>query len=191
MTAARVRRRGDHLPREQIFELLSNERRRGAIHYLKREHREAPVDELVDAVVDWERGDSPSRASVYSSMVQTHLPRMAEAGVVEYDREENVVRPTERLRDVQFFLEYSPGHDIPWAEFYLGLAAVSTALLTVVWLGIYPFEHLGGMTVAAIVVGCLFTAALVHVYQTHRHRLGGQDLDRSRLRSDISGDREP
>ena len=178
MTAARVRGRGDHVPREQIFELLSNERRRGAIHYLKREQTEAPVDELVDAVVDWERGDRPSRASVYSSMVQTHLPRMAEAGVVEYDREANVVRPTERLQEVQLYLEYSPRYDIPWAEFYLALAAVSAALLSVVWLGIYPFERLGGMTVAAVVVACLLVAAMVHVYQTHRHRLGGQELDR-------------
>ena len=178
MTAARLRRSRDPIPREEIFELLSNERRRGAIHYLKREHSEAPVEELVDAVVDWEQGDRPSRASVYSSMVQTHLPRMAEVGVVEYDREANLVRPTAKLQEVQLYLEYSPRYDIPWAEFYLGFAAVSTALLTVVWLGIYPFDRLGGMTVATVVVACLFAAALVHVYQTHRHRLGGQDLDR-------------
>ena len=175
-----VREAEHHLSQGEIFELLSNERRRGAIHYLKREDREVRVDELVDAVVGWEHADDTSRASVYAAMIQTHLPRMAEAGIVEFDRETSAVRPTDELDAVQLYLEYSPAHDIPWAEYYLGLAAVSAALVTVTWLAIPPFDRLGGLTVAAIVAAVLLASALVHVVQSRRLRLGTEPLERAR-----------
>lgn len=174
------RRRERGLPPGEIFELLGNERRRGVIHFLKRRDERVRVDELVDAVVEWERGVGSSRDSVYSSLVQTHLPRLDEAGVVEYDDGGKVVRPTEHVAEMQLYLEYSPRHDIPWPEYYLGLGAVAAGLVTAVWLGAPPFEGVAGVTVAAVVSGALVASAVVHVLQARRRRLGDDRLDDAR-----------
>lgn len=158
------RRVGDR--RAEIFELLSNERRRGAIHYLA--HRDCPVmvEQLVDAVYEWERPDTASRASVYSTLVQTHLPRLEEAGVVEFDRERNVVEPTDEFEAIRPYLTDSKERSIGWPEYYLALAAVSIALLVVTWLGVSPFAVLDWLTVAALVIVVFFVSSVAHTLQS-------------------------
>ncbi len=168
----------ESLARGEIFELLSNERRRGVIHYLERADGSVSLDELVDAVVAWEYGSGSSRASVYSALVQTHLPRLEQAEVLEYDPGRNAVHPTERLDEVQLFLEYSPRHDIPWAEYYLGLSGVAAALVIVVWLGVPPFDQLSEILVAALIVSVLVVSSVVHVLQRRRWFLGRESLPR-------------
>ena len=159
------------LSRGEIFDLLSNERRRGVVHYLKLQEREVQLDELVEAVVEWEGGDS-SRASVYAGLVQTHLPRMADAGILEYDDVENTVRPTDELQAVQIYLEAPPRVAVPWAEYYLALAVGTVALVWVVWLGIPPFGRLSGLTVAFVIAIVMLASAAFHAIQTHRSLLG-------------------
>lgn len=175
-------RRNTALSREEIFEILSNERRRGVVQHLERVGGETTVSGLVDAVADWEHRSGASRASVYTSLIQVHLPRMDEIGVLEFDSEAGVVEPTERLDEVQLYLEYSPEHDIPWAEYYLGLAAVAAALLAVAWLGVGPFDRLGGIAVASVVVAALLVSAVAHLLETRRHRLGSVTLEKRRKR---------
>lgn len=175
--AAGHQQRSTDLSRGEIFDLLSNERRRGVVHHLKR-NGTMPLEELVDAVASWE-GDT-SRASVYTGLVQTHLPRLVESGVVEFDADERVVHPTDRLDSVTVYLEYSPNNDIPWAEYYLGFGAVSAALVTVVGLDIPPFDGVAMPWVAAGITAILLVSAAVHVLETRRGQLGAGTFDRAR-----------
>lgn len=174
------------LPRDEVFEMLSNERRRGVIHHLKARNGEGvPLDELVRAVAAWETQTSPdalpkgAKASVYSSLVQTHLPRLHEARVVDYDAEAGVVSSTALMRDVELYLEYSPRHDIPWAEYWLGLTAVAAALLAATWVGIPPFDALSGMLLASLIVAVMVVSSVAHVLQTRRARLGSESFERA------------
>lgn len=183
-SAGILKKRSSTLSLAEVFELLSNKRRRGVIHYLKDENSEAvTVEELVDAVVIWESDTDPSeitesqRASVYSSLVQTHLPRMAEVSVIEYDSEAGTVASTDRTREIELYLEFTPRRDIPWAEFYVGFGAVSAALVAVVWVGIPPFDIISGIGVATIVVGLLLVFALIHLLQTRRSRIGSEAFE--------------
>ena len=173
------------LSRAEVFDLLSNRRRRGVIRYLRGTDGSVELESVIDAVVAWETGGSPDavtesqRASVYSSLLQTHLPRLEEAGVVVLDREAGTVEPTDRTREVELYLEYAPKAAIPWAEYYLGLAAVSAAALAVVWAGLPPFDTLPLELVAAGVVAVLGVSAIVHLVETRRSRLGGEPLERT------------
>ena len=89
-----VRRRPDDRPPvslslDDVFELLSYRRRRLALYHLVDAENPVDFDELVSQVVDWETGSlTPPRdheRTVSTALHHRHLPRLAEAGVVEYD----------------------------------------------------------------------------------------------------------
>lgn len=179
MTTLQEERRTDEVSRDDIFQILSNARRRRVLEYVEYGD-DVTLIELVDVVAEAETGngsegyeDSPTniRSSVYSALVQTHLPAMEEAGILEYDPEEQVIRTTGRTREAKLYLEYLPGNEIPWAEYYLGLTAVFAALLTVTWLTIPPFDLLTIVTVALLMVLVLLVSSIAHVIEIRRNRL--------------------
>jgi hypothetical protein len=172
------------LAHEDVFDVLSNDRRRCIVHYLKKhDGRRVELRELVDYVAAWETNtpveelDSDERKSVYAAIRQTHLPKMEEAGIIEYEHMRGEVELTDCAREVQLYLEYVPGSDIPWSELYLGVSAVAIALVVVAWSGIYPFGLLSAWALA-FGVAIVFTAtAAVHAYQSTRRRLGTNEYD--------------
>lgn len=74
-----------------ILEMLANERRRCIIYYL-REHESAVVDTLIDHVRTHERGGKPvspdpsRRERLRVELLHTHLPKLENAGVIEFER---------------------------------------------------------------------------------------------------------
>lgn len=91
------------LPRDTLFDLLSSARRRYVVRHLLQHGGEAEFAALVDHVaaleVDTSTGEltADERKPVYVSLRQTHLPRLDEAGVVEYDQHRGTVSATGRL----------------------------------------------------------------------------------------------
>lgn len=81
---------------DRVFGALSHQRRRYTLYYL-RENDEAEVDELASQVAAWERDvpvvDVPAEASeeVRSELVHSHLPKLEEYGLVEYDQRSGAV----------------------------------------------------------------------------------------------------
>ena len=76
----------------QVFDVLQNERRRHVLKHLG-ETEVAEFDDLVDHVAAWGVGvepgeaDSTKRKAAYTSLYQSHLPKLADLEVVEYDHE--------------------------------------------------------------------------------------------------------
>jgi len=174
----------DRISRDEIFEVLSNPRRRCALYYLKR-HADQRVGlrELVEHVAAWENDTVPSqlgsdqRKRVYTALRQSHLPKLADVGIVTYERDRGEVELTANARQVEWYLERVPKHDIPWSEFYLGLSAVGAALVVVTWLEVGPFAGLSGLTLAAILVGLFAVSAAVHTYDAARNRIGAEEFE--------------
>lgn len=170
---------GEQLPREEVFEVLSNARRRCIVHYLKKhDGRRVDLRELVDYVAAWEDGttveqlDSQKRKSVYAAIRQTHLPKLEDAGIIEYEHIRGDVELTDHIQEVQLYLEYVPNNDIPWSEYYLALSAIGTALVIVTAIGIYPFGGFSGILLAGLLVGLFGISAVIHTYQSINNRLG-------------------
>jgi hypothetical protein len=167
-----------HEDRDELFGLLSNSRRRYAWHYLtSRETEEAvPLGEVAEQVAAWENGKtvaeltSAERKRVYTSLQQSHLPRMDRADVVDFDG--NEVQLAERADEFDVYIDIVDADDIPWSEYYLGLGAVSAALITAVWVTGIGLPFVSGLGWAAIVVLAFVGSAAVHVYLDHRRRLG-------------------
>ncbi|TYL38092.1 hypothetical protein CV102_12860 [Natronococcus pandeyae] len=95
-----------------VFELLLDERRRHALYYLSRHVGAVSIEELVDGVARMD--GKPTRQRLDALAVEfhhNHLDRLAEAGVLRYDRDAETVerRPTARALDPHLELVYGEG----------------------------------------------------------------------------------
>jgi DNA-binding transcriptional ArsR family regulator len=131
--------RSDVLPAEQVYAILANERRRRALEQLGSAGGAVTVHELSTLVAGRETGESPppkrSRESVYTSLVQTHLPKLAELGVIEYDRETQTIELSRHARDVALYTEIVAKGGVTWSELYRALGVASLTVVLAALLG--------------------------------------------------------
>lgn len=169
----------DELTRDQIFTVLSNRRRRWVLHYLKGcEEQRIDLRTLVDTIAAWEYETSAEdlpwkkRKRIYTALRQSHLPKLDDAGVIEYDRDRGEVALTDDAETVRMYLEYVPENDIPWSQCYLGLSGIALGIIGLAWGSVFPFAELTGMVLATILAATFAVTAVVHTYHTRRNRLG-------------------
>jgi len=123
--------------RADAFSLLSNPRRRYAVRACQQLETPVELGELAEYIAAEECDKSISeitgeeRRRVYTSLQQVHIDKLEDAGVIECERK--TITPTEKLEELEFYLEVVPGDEIPWAEYYLGLSAVAGALVAAAW----------------------------------------------------------
>jgi DNA-binding transcriptional ArsR family regulator len=121
------------VPRDIVFSTLSNRRRRLVVRYLLSGHETVEVRDLARAIAAREN-DIPEaelsykqRKRVYTSLHQTHLPKLDEAGFVTYERDRGQIHLEALARELVPFLE-PPPRVREWARYYLAVAV--TAVLT-------------------------------------------------------------
>lgn len=179
--------RETELDREDIFDVLSNGRRRYAIEYLKSHDGGETIElaDLVDYIAARENDTTVTqvnykqRKRVYSSLRQTHLPKLSDCGLVEYDRDRGTIALADGVREVQMHLEYVPEDDIPWCYHYLGLASIMGVVVGLVWLGVYPFSDLTTVGFGAILTSAFGISAAVHTIHTKQNEIGSDlEVDR-------------
>ncbi|AFK21215.1 hypothetical protein E6P09_17365 (plasmid) [Haloferax mediterranei ATCC 33500] len=164
--------------RDDVYGLLSNHRRRYALHAIKQNDGPTELSNLAEQVAAWENGKvvhevtSTERHRVYTSMQQTHLPALERAGVITHDN--GTITLTEQATDLDVYLDVVPGNSIPWAEYYLGLSAVALALVAAVWVGVFP-EWIPKLAWATLISLLFLGSAAYHVYQNRSMRLGEAD----------------
>ena len=168
----------DDLSEDDVYEMLSNRRRRFVIHALKRAEGPVDVSDLSTHVTAWERGVEPDavkyedRRNVYSTLRRIHLPKLEEKNVVRVDEEANLVEPTPTLDDLDVYIEVLRGREIPWSLYYFGLAVLAGLVLVAVAVGVPGFAALDGTTAAVFVVTAFTVSALLHYHYGERARLG-------------------
>jgi hypothetical protein len=80
------------LSKDTIFELLKNQRRRDAIRYLKENDGEAKLGDMAEYIAAKENDieiaqlSSSQRKRVYIGLYQCHLPKMANSGVIDFEK---------------------------------------------------------------------------------------------------------
>jgi hypothetical protein len=155
---------------DELFELLSNQRRRFVLHYLAG-HADEPVSlsTLSERVAGWEHGVAPAeldyreRKSVRNSLHQFHLPKLADAGIVTYDDSADEIA-LEDLTVVDVYHTMAAGDDSEWWTSYVvgtAVGAVGVLALTSVAGGI------GGI-VPWVFAALTIIAATAASYQSRR-----------------------
>lgn len=77
---------------DEVFDLLSRERRRYALYYLERQDGPVPVEDLAATIAEWEAGGEANGSpgdeydDVIISLEHNHLPKIEGADFIEYDR---------------------------------------------------------------------------------------------------------
>jgi DNA-binding transcriptional ArsR family regulator len=150
------------LSTDDIFKTLSNRRRRYVLHYLRQSNDNVPMRVLSEQLAAWENGIEPSqvrpkaRKRLYTALHQTHLPKMDQFGVVEYDKDRGIISLTDSMGQFDTYLDEM--EDVrAWSRVYLALGGGVTALVAVASLGISPFSAVDGYVYAAV-LGVLVTA---------------------------------
>ena len=175
------RRRGGELSEDEIFEVLSNRRRRFVIHALKRAEEPIEISELSTRVTAWERDVDPAevqyddRRNVYSTLQRTHLPKLEEKNVVTVHEEENLVEPTPELENLDIYVEVLRSREIPWSLYYVGLAGVAASLLLAVAAGTPGFAGLEAIDVGVFTATAFGISAVAHHVIGRRARLGNTE----------------
>lgn len=161
-----------------MFSLLSNRRRRYALHACKRFGTPIDISDLSERVAAWEYGkdvselESEERRRVYTSMQQSHLPAMDDAGVIEFDGRE--IELNQDAEDLEIYMEIVPDNSIAWGKYYLGLSAISAFVLAGVALGVYP-DAIPELAWAGMVVAAFGVSAAAHVVWSRKMKLGHAD----------------
>lgn len=179
-TSGAVERDGESgtLSKDLVFTMLSNGRRRHVIHCLKQRDERVTIRELSRQVAAWENGIEPEaldykqRKRVYTSLHQTHLPKLDDAGIVDYDRDRGTVALDDAARELEVYMEVVPENELPWSVYYLGLAVLSMALVPLVWLDIVPFAGVPDIALAALVAAAFGVSAGLQAYYSNDGRLG-------------------
>jgi hypothetical protein len=110
----------------EVYDVLRNERRRRLLRTLDDADGTMTIGDLADRIAEAEAGDdeAPSdvRQSVYVSLHQTHLPKLHDLGVLEYDRDDRSVTLLEPAEQVLVRLQ--PAKEGVDSNVVVGLARV-------------------------------------------------------------------
>lgn len=155
------------LSQDVVFDILSSPRRRYVLYYLRTTDESVKLTDLAEQVAAWENETDPDkiteqeRKRVYVSLYQTHIPRLDDAGIIDYDKESGDIALAEDATNIDDYLS-SPEETIPWQQIYLALAAVSALLLGLTALDVAVFEAVSETLIAAVIVVAFVITALAH-----------------------------
>lgn len=175
-----VDRNPDHdgeLEPSQIHNVLRNDRRRRAIKHLRDAEAPISVDVLAEHIASIETGESPPprdvRKSVYVSLHQTHLPKLDELDVIDYDQREQVLELRERAEEVEVYMEVVPEGDISWSTYYLGVSVLGVVTLLAVQLDLLFVSSFGLAFWAWYFLILFGLSAVYHAYTERKRQVLG------------------
>ncbi len=159
--------------RDTLFDLLSSPRRRFTLYYLHEEARTIELGELTEQVAAWEYDKpveeltSQERKRVYVSLYQTHLPKLADAGIIEYDADSGQITLTDHIDEFGPYLGWSR-RELPWGRYYLALAVASAVLYSLVTFEVSVFGQLPEFAAGMGIVVSFALLALAQYYLARR-----------------------
>ncbi|WP_408956911.1 DUF308 domain-containing protein [Natrinema sp. 74] len=163
---------------DELFELLSNRRRRHILRVLMREGERVDIGDLSQEIaareddIAFDEVASADRKRVYTALQQSHLPKMDKIGVIEFDRDRGAVEATPTLEDVEIYIDIVRGREMPWSDYYLGLTGMTGLLVVASALEVVPFVGPPSPAWAVFVIVTFGSSALAHRFYARRNRLG-------------------
>ncbi|WP_436346744.1 DUF7344 domain-containing protein [Natronorubrum sp. FCH18a] len=157
------------LSKDVIFELLKNRRRREVLAYLLESDETVTLGELAEQIAAWENDtevsalSSDQRKRVYVALYQTHLPKMDDAGIVEYDQDRGLISLADNADLLMMYLDTDTHRQDRWDRWYATLSVVGAALVTGAFLGLPPLSSIPTLGLAGVVVVAFFLLSLAHV----------------------------
>lgn len=110
----------EELPVGAAFDALKHPHRRYVLYHLSDRSEGASVGELAERIADWEaEAEAADEANgitdlerIAVALHHTHLPKLAEIGLIEYDRERDCITRREETADVEPYLEFAADYEL-------------------------------------------------------------------------------
>jgi hypothetical protein len=164
----------DRLSKDVIFELLKNRRRREVLAYLLEADETVTLGELAEQIAAWENDteinalNSDQRKRVYVALYQTHLPKMDDAGIVEYDQNRGLISLSDNADLLMMYLDTDTHRQDRWDRWYAAISLVGIVVVTGALLGVPPLTAVPAIALAGTVVGAFSVLAAAHVMTNRR-----------------------
>lgn len=162
------------LSQDAVFDILSNPRRRYVLYYLRQESEPIELTTLAEHVAAWENEtdveslEDQERKRVYVSLYQTHVPKLADAGLVDYDKEAGTVALAPGATAVDEYLS-QPENGVSWQLIYLAEALVGGVTLALTAFDVGAFGLLP-QTVVSLIILIVFTGTAIAQVIYNRQR---------------------
>lgn len=162
------------LTQDTVYDLLSNARRRFVLSYLRDRDEPVKLSDLSKEVAAWENETSvddltPQQTKrVYVSLYQTHIPKLDESGLVEYDRDSGDVQLTSNVAALDSYLPERDSRRIPWPRVYTAIAAAGLAIYAGVLLLPAVFSWVSMTLLNVLIVGVFGIVAVAHYWTQTR-----------------------
>lgn len=171
----------DGLSRDELFDVLANQRRRCMLQFFLRSESDVEFGQLVDHIAARENDKSAcevtdeERKRVRTALRQNHLPKMERAGLIEHHESTNQIELTETFSDLDVYLQVV-GRSIPYSVVYLGLSVGCVGLLLGIWFGVAFLASVSVVIGMAATVGLFGLTSLIHLYDTRHGEIGADVL---------------
>ncbi|EMA38066.1 DUF7344 domain-containing protein [Halococcus hamelinensis] len=164
------------LTEHEIHDVLRNRRRARTLKYLRSRDETVTLRELSEELASIETGESPpprnKRESVYNSLHQTHLPKLDDLGIIQYEQNRKVVHLLNDAHQVEVYMEVVPNEGVPYATYYFVVGLVSLVVVSLSSLGMPLFAALPVSLWAGGFVGLYLVSGLVYFHSQQKLRLG-------------------
>lgn len=165
----------DPLTQDTVYDLLSNARRRFVLSYLRSREEPIELSELSRRVAAWENETDVDDLTdqqvkrVYVSLYQTHIPKLDDSGLIDYDKDTGEVELTSSVEKLDTYLPEHGDDRIPWQFVYAGVAAAGLALYAAIMLFPAAFAWVP-MALLNVAIIAVFGAVAVAHYWSRRQR---------------------
>jgi hypothetical protein len=157
--------RGPTLSKDDTLHILQNERRRRVLQYLSEADGAVDMRDIAEQVAAWEHGTtvqqltSDQRQRVYIALYQSHLPKLADFGLITYNRSRGVVERTPLADQISWYLDGDETSERPrpvsshdkWVRYYVGATLLSLLLIGVVRIDLVPSTVLSNVGLGLVI----------------------------------------
>ncbi|WP_435157107.1 DUF7344 domain-containing protein [Haladaptatus sp. DFWS20] len=172
------------LARDKIFHILQTQRRRDALRYLKNTDGPIEMRDLAEQVAAWENDttiqalSSNERQRVYIALYQSHLPKLDNEGIIEYNKSRGIVErgpladqfdpyldvPGDENEAENSIVDAPTDTEIPWISYYRRLTLVGGALVTAAWVGVPPLSFVPDFVWGVLLVSAFAALSLAQIF---------------------------
>lgn len=147
----------------EIHEVLSNERRQLILEFLGQADGPLSARDLSEKIAAAETDESPPptniRQSAYVSLHQTHLPKLDELGIVNYDQSAKTVELNDRAHRINEYRATNPSDERPWTELYLSIAVLGLLAVAAAEAGAPVVTGIGSLSLATAAIVIIAASA--------------------------------
>lgn len=159
--------KSDDIDPEDVFEILSNNRRRRVLSHLRENGATSDIRTLSEHLAAVENNVKPSevtskqRMRTYTALRQSHLPKMDRKGAINFDENSGEVS-LQAASELERYLNMDLSNEMKWIQYYMGLGIIGLGVSLGLYADIFAFELMPDVLAGLLTSIAIIIASTVH-----------------------------